>query len=212
MGGRGASIKGFISDGKGGTKVGTFYDLTKKYKGMDLHTFENKIRDRKSEYIGIADKNGKIVIAGTSHKKGSVVVPSSHPNFKQLHTLTHNHPYHGDRGIGGSFSAADVYNHAKFKIPGETRAVSRGKSEFNYILRTTKQSNAKKLLNYAKKVENNKLGVKFGKEALEKANKSGKTFSIKEYNSIYLGGMKRRWKNNKEFEKTGYLYIEKKRE
>lgn len=81
FGGRGADsgYSGDASTGGDGRKVSRFYDKTDKYKGMTMHEFENAIRDKKTEFIGIYDKNGKLIVAGTSGNKGSVAVPSNAP-------------------------------------------------------------------------------------------------------------------------------------
>ena len=113
FGGRGSSS----SYGKEGINTGgtgkpmRFYDKTKIYKGMSVEEFERRTRNRKNEYVGLYDDNGKIIIAGTSYNKGAVAIPTTHPSFKKVNSLTHNHPYHGERQLGGSFSGADVYNH-----------------------------------------------------------------------------------------------------
>ena len=135
FGGRGAN-SGYgqgTSTGGEGSRVSAFYDKTKKYQGMSIHQFENAVRDKSVEYIALYDKDGKLIVAGTSNNKGAVVIPTGHPNFKDAVTLTHNHPYKGRRIIGGSFSGADVQNHLRFGFKGETRAVSNGPNENTYI-------------------------------------------------------------------------------
>ena len=51
MGGRGASSGRGHSTSGGGRKI-QFYDVTHRFKGMNVHDFENAIRDYKTGVIG----------------------------------------------------------------------------------------------------------------------------------------------------------------
>ena len=120
FGGRGAN-SGYgqgISTGGDGSRVSAFYDKTKKYQGMTIHQFENAVRDKSVEYIGLYDKDGKLIVAGTSNNKGAVAIPTGHPNFKDAVTLTHNHPYKGRRIIGHNHTEATM-KRAKDILHGE---------------------------------------------------------------------------------------------
>lgn len=193
-----------------------FYDRTDKFKDMSKHQFENAIRDRKTEYIGIFDKNDKLLIAGTSGSKNSVAIPVNEKNFDKMYTLTHNHPYSGNRIIGGTFSEADVFNHAFHKIKGESRAVSNGPNENTYIIRSKKgiTPNYQKLQNYALTIKNSNKMNAVGKSAVNrvyrKANKKGKAAPRDKENQIYLGSLKKIWKNKK-VSSAGFEYIEVKK-
>lgn len=192
---------------RGGSR---FYDKTSKFKGMNLHEFENAIRDKKTEYIGIFDKDGNLVIAGTSGNKGSVAIPSNHPDFSKIHSLTHNHPYGDGRIIGGSFSEADVQNHLRLNILGETRAVTNGPNENTYIFRakTGTKQNVNGMVVTASKVGRDYKSQ--AQKALDKVNKKlrkqGKLLNGKA-NQVYIGTAKRLWKNAN-VDRYGYEYIE----
>lgn len=212
FGGRGADsgYGGGTSTSGGRRGGGRFYDRTDKYKGMDLHTFENAIRDKSTEYIGIFDKDGNLVIAGTSGNKGSVAIPSNHPEFSKIHNLTHNHPYGDGRVIGGSFSEADVQNHLRLNIQGETRAVTNGPNENTYIFRAkagTKQ-NVNGMIKAASKVgrDYKAKAQKTLDEVNKKLQKQGKSLNGKT-NQVYIGTAKRLWKNAN-VDKYGYEYID----
>lgn len=221
MGGRG-SASGFGSSASTGAGPGTggvFYDYTAKFAGMSLHEFENAIRDRKDEYIGLFDANGELIVAGTSGKHGSVAIPTGHPDFGKAVTLTHNHPIDSDRGIGGTFSEADVINHAWLQMSGkaqlqQTRAVAGGKGENTYIINNGVNADAKKLHSIAHGIMTNDVMSATGIKVLDAvknvvALKYGKTLSIPEQNAIYLGSMKRVWKENAN--KAGFDYVEVKK-
>ena len=144
-GGRGASSSYGGDQNTGGTgRRMKFYDKTQKYQGMSKHQFENAIRDKTVEYIGIFNDKGELVAAGTSYSPNAVSVPTNHPRWNEVHDLTHNHPYkpanEPHRTIGASFSTADVTNHVMLGIKGETRAVSNGPNENTYIFRAMRVS------------------------------------------------------------------------
>lgn len=212
FGGRGAN-SGYgqgINTGGDRARVSAFYDKTSKYKGMSIHQFENSVRDKGVEYIALYDKDGKLIVAGTSNNKGAVAVPTGHPRFKDAVTLTHNHPYQGGRIIGGSFSDADVQIHLRFGLKGETRAVSNGPNENTYIFRAKQgvKQNAKQMTAVA-----NKIGNRYKSEAPKRTEKvkndlkkQGKSLNGKD-NQVYIGTAKRLWKNAK-VERFGYEYIE----
>lgn len=222
MGGRGGA-SGFDTgtstgaDRKSGAK---FYDRTAQFEGMTLHEFENAIRDKKTEYIGLFDKEGKLIVAGTSGQKGSVAVPTGHPEFSKTVTLTHNHPSAHGRGIGGTFSEADVINHAWLQVKGaapslqQTRAVASGKGENTYIMRNGAKANVNHLLQTAQLIDKSNTMSKTGNKVLDAvkatvALKYGKTLSSVEQNMVYLGALKRIWKDRAS--KSGFDYIEVKK-
>lgn len=223
MGGRGAA-SGFGSGASTGSGPrgagGTFYDRTDKFKGMKLHEFENAIRDRKTEYIGLFDANGDLIVAGTSGRNGSVAIPTGHPEFSKAVTLTHNHPSDGGRGIGGTFSEADVANHAFLQMANhapnlkQTRAVASGKGENTYIIQNGANADTRALYQMATRFKINNTLRKQGTKTLDAvrsvvALKYGKKLSSDEESSIWLGGIKRVWKDNTA--KVGFDYIEVKK-
>lgn len=63
---------------KGNNKSMPSYDKTNKYRGMHYLEFEEKIRGKSVEYVGLHDENGKIVVAGTSYNSGAVGIPTIH--------------------------------------------------------------------------------------------------------------------------------------
>ncbi len=210
FGGRGADsgLAGGVSTS--GRKVSRFYDLTDKYKGYSVHEFENAIRDKPTEHIGVFDKDGKLLVAGTSGNKGSVAVPTSHEEFKNAYTITHNHPYQGGRVIGGSLSGADVQNHLSFGLKGDTRAVSNGPNENTYIFRARQgvKQNATRMAQIAHDADTrySQIYAKNIKKVTEKLAKQGKTLGDKS-EQVGIGAMKRVWKNAK-VERYGYEYVE----
>ncbi len=212
FGGRGAN-SGYgqgISTGGDDSRVSAFYDKTKKYQGMTIHQFENAVRDKSVEYIGLYDKDGKLIVAGTSNNKGAVAIPTGHPNFKDAVTLTHNHPYKGRRIIGGSFSGADVQNHLRFGFKGETRAVSNGPNENTYIFRAKKgvNQNTEKMTSIANKMNSRyKATAQKTLDAVRKDLSSrGKSLNGRD-NQVYIGTAKKLWKKAN-VNRYGYEYIE----
>jgi hypothetical protein len=218
-GGRGASSSygGDKTTGDDGRPV-KFYDKTDKYKGMSVHEFENAVRDKTVEYIGLFDDKGNLVVAGTSFNPHKVAIPSSHPNFKEAQTLTHNHPYKPvddpNRTIGASFSDADVRNHVLFGFKGETRAVSNGPNENTYIFRAKPGA---KTNNAAMLKFTNEFRGRFEKKAnanLNKVNKrlakQGKKLTEGQRSQVALGAAKKVWKSNA-VDKAGYEYVEVKK-
>lgn len=212
FGGRGAN-SGFgqgINTGGDNSRVSAFYDKTDKYVGMSIHQFENAVRDKSVEYVGLFDKNGNLIIAGTSNNKGAVAIPTGHPNFKDAITLTHNHPYQGGRIIGGSFSAADVQNHLRLGLKGETRAVSNGPNENTYIFRAKKgvSQQTKRMIAVADKMNNRYKST--ANKMLNKVRKDlsaqGKSLNGKD-NQVYIGAAKKLWKST-DVSRYGYEYIE----
>lgn len=55
FGGRGANsgFGGDMDTGDSGRRVTKFIDKTNKYKGMSIHEFENAIREKPVEYVGL---------------------------------------------------------------------------------------------------------------------------------------------------------------
>lgn len=220
MGGRGANsgYGGGTNTGNGTRGPSRFFDKTAKYKGMTMHQFENAIRDKKVEYIGLYDKDGKLIVAGTSENSHAVAIPINHPDFGKAYTLTHNHPYapsdDPERTIGGTFSTADVRNHIRYGFKGETRAVSNGPNENTYIFRVkpgVKQDTAA-FLKHADQAEaawkmTARLTVKSVEDRLAKQKRALPT---RRENQIVLGVAKHAWKSD-EVAKSGYEYIEVKK-
>ena len=211
MGGRGSSSSGksSVSTGGGGSG-GTFYDKTSTFAGMSLHDFENAIRGKSNEYVGVFDSSGNLLIAGTSYQKGSVAVPNLDPRFANASIVTHNHPSDGGRGIGGTFSEADI------KMLGLTgvnavRAVANGKGEHTYIMQksTTRSANPNGLVKAAERIKSSARMSKTGQTTLAQVEKKlaaqGKTLTGTQKSAIYLGSMKNTWKSVAE--KNGYDYI-----
>jgi len=210
MGGRGAS-SGRSHSMSGGGRTIQFHDVTQRFKGMDVHEFENAIRDYKTEYAGVFDKNGVLIQAVTSGKQGSTAIP---PSGSAANVLTHNHPYHGDRRVGGTFSEADITILGKYSNLDSVRISTNGVHENTYIMRKGKNANPTKLKDLAEKSKNGGQGSMqdIGKKALAKhaANMKKKGYSDVEIankkKQLYLGPMKQYWKTNAE--KAGYEYIE----
>ena len=177
---------------------------------MTIHQFENAVRDKTVEYLALYDKDGKLIVAGTSNNKSAVAIPTGHPRFKDAVTLTHNHPYHGGRIIGGSFSEADIQNHLRFGFKGETRAVSNGPNENTYIFRSKKGVKQKVEImsavagriggHYKSTAQKSLDAVK------KKLEGQGKPLNGKD-NQVYIGTAKKLWKKaNVNY--YGYEYIE----
>ena len=211
FGGRGADSgygQGYHTGG-GGHGPTHFYDKTAQFKGMTLHTFENAVRDKSVEYMAGFDANGKLVVAGTSQNKGAVAIPTGHPEFSKVVTLTHNHPYGGGRIIGGSFSGADIQTHLSLGLT-ETRAVSNGPNEHTYIFRKKNgiKQNVKKMTNYAISF-NSRYSATANKSLASAKNKAaarGKSLNGRD-NQVFIGAAKRIWKNA-HVERFGYEYID----
>lgn len=218
-GGRGASSSygGDKTTGGGGRNL-KFYDKTQKYQGMSLHEFENAVRDKPVEYIGLFDDQGQLIVAGTSFNSGAVAIPTNHPRFRETQNLTHNHPYrpadNPDRTIGASFSKADVTNHLALGIKGETRAVSNGPNENTYIFRAKAgaKQNVRTMTKYAEAAESRwqKVYGRKLKQVETKLAKQGRKLTPGQRNQVVLGTAKSVWKSHV-VEKAGYEYIEVKK-
>nr|DAP15363.1 MAG TPA: hypothetical protein [Caudoviricetes sp.] len=204
-GGRG-SDSGYAKKGintGGNNKPMPFYDKTDKYRGMHYLDFEEKIRGKNVEYVGLYDENGKIVVAGTSYNSGAVGIPTSHPNFNKATRLTHNHPTDSTRVLGGSFSGADVYNHVTLNL-NSTRAVAKEKTYTIQKSKTFKRNDAKRMLKKASTSDT--MWDKGARKLLSKVNKDSLTHE--NIQTIKLGYGTRVWKNLTK--NSGYDYIEKK--
>lgn len=211
MGGRGAS------SGAGGRKYsGTnaqgqarvFYDRTNQFAGMSMHEFENAIRSRDHEFIGGFDSSGKLVVAGTSASKGSVIVPTGHPEFSRITTLTHNHPSDSTRPLGGTLSEADVKILGRYGNLKSMRAVASGKGEHSYIMQQSsgKTANHAGLMTAAIAAERNGQLAKMGHTAVAKVQKGlGRPLTQAETNRAYIGGMKNAW--NTIAKQNGFDYV-----
>ena len=218
-GGRGASSSyGGDKNTSGDGRPVKFYDKTQKYQGMSMHEFENAVRDKTVEYIGVFDEDGNLVVAGTSYNPHKVAIPTNHPRWNEVHDLTHNHPYRPaddpDRTIGASFSEADVKNHVLLGLRGETRAVSNGPNENTYIFRAKPgaKTNKPAMLKITRE-----FGAKFNRSATTQLNKvskrlakQGKKLTPGQRNQVTLGAAKKVWKSHA-VEKAGYEYIEVKK-
>lgn len=216
FGGRGADsgYSGGVSTAGGSRGASHFYDKTKKFQGMSIHEFENAIREKKNEYIGVFDKDGKLIVAGTSGNNGSVAIPTEAPGFENAHTLTHNHPYDSTRIVGGTFSEADVQNHLALGFKGETRAVTNGPNENTYIFRAKSGAtqNSVKMSIAASKVgaAYKKEGTKLVQKVQGKLAKKGKTLPVSKQSQVFIGNVQRMWKKSG-IERYGYEYIEVKK-
>lgn len=208
FGGRGASSsygkEGYNTSGN--QKPMRFYDKTKIYKGMSVEDFEARTGKFKSEYIGLYDDKGKIIIAGTSYDSGAVAIPTTHPKFKQVNRMTHTHPSGKTRALGGSFSGADVTNTGLLKLK-EVRARA---NEKTYIVRAKKGVRQAPKRLYAVGLQSDKKWDANAKKRLtaikKRFAKQGKTMSRKVEQEIYLGYGTRYWKRS--LGNTGYEYIE----
>lgn len=211
-GGRGAN-SGYGSQGintSGNNRPQRFYDKSDRYRGMTYLEFENRIRGRKNEWIGLYDENGKIVIAGTSYSNGSVAIPTTHPDFNKISNLTHNHPSDGKtRHFGGPLSEADVLNGLALGL-NNSRAVAREKT---YVLnkgKTTTSAGTRKLYKRADKISRQDVWNKQANKTILNVQKrlkaQGKSLSGRSQDQIYLGAGTRIWKNA--VQGTGYNYIE----
>lgn len=218
-GGRGASSSyGGDKNTGGNGRPMKFYDKTKKYQGMTKHEFENAIRDKSVEYIGVFNDKGELLVAGTSYSPNAVGIPTNHPRWNEVHDLTHNHPYkpanEPHRTIGATFSTADVENHIGLGIKGETRAVSNGPNENTYIFRAKAgaKQNKSAFLKHSQKSEGvwNRDAAKKVKEVEKRLAKQGKTLSDSQRNQIVYGTAKHSWKS-KAVERAGFEYIEVKK-
>lgn len=204
-GGRGVD-SGYSKAGintKGNKKPMPFYDKTAKYKGMHYLEFEEKIKGKNIEYVGLYDENGRIVIAGTSHNSGGVGIPTTHPDFYKVTRLTHNHPADKNRVLGGSFSSADVINNSSLNL-NSTRAVANEKTYTIQKSKSFKDSDRKRMLLRA--VISDSAWNKGANKLLSKVNK--KSLTHKNIQTITLGYGTRVWKNLTK--NSGYDYIEKK--
>ena len=212
MGGRGAWSGHGASTG-GGSGGASYKDVTKQFQGMDLHKFENTIRDRKTEYVGIFDEKGKLIKATTSGSSDHAGIPEEAAGAA---VLTHNHPYQGGRMIGGTFSEADVINHIQLGI-GTTRAVTNGPNENTYILATKAGSNPRTLYSAAVMSRDNGKMEKIGTDAFTRvsADMKKKGYTDAQVQSklgqIYIGSMKNFWKTEAANAKYDYIEVKKAR-
>lgn len=218
-GGRGASSSHGGDRNTGGTgRRMKFYDKTAKYQGMSKHEFENAIRDKTVEYIGIFNDKGELIVAGTSHSPNAVAVPTNHPRWGEVQDLTHNHPYRPanepHRTIGASFSTADVTNHIYLGIKGETRAVSNGPNENTYIFRAKPGAKTypNKMLQHASRAENawNREMNKTLSKVEKRLAKQGKQLTPGQRKQVIYGTAKRPWQSSA-VQSAGYEYIEVKK-
>ena len=219
QGGRGASSSYGGDQNTGGTgRRMKFYDKTSKYQGMSKREFENAIRDKTVEYIGIFNEKGELLVAGTSHSPNAVAVPTNHPRWNEKHDLTHNHPYkpanEPDRTIGASFSTADIKNHITLGIKGETRAVSNGPNENTYIFRAKagKKQNSTKMAKYISTADK-KWQMDYSRKLKQvegRLSKQGRKLTPGQRNQVVYGTAKNVWKSHV-VEKAGYEYIEVKK-
>lgn len=213
MGGRGSTsgakkaIHGGIGAAGAGGKQATFVDKTGEFAGMSLHDFENAIRSKSNEYIGVFDKGGNLVIAGTSGNSGSVAMPNIPTGYNNSDlTITHNHPSGGNRGIGGTFSPADISQLAQGGYY-QIRAVTSGKGEHTYIMRSTSSSNGSGLyLDALSSMSKMKaIGTSKSIAVQQKFTSRNIKMTPAQRSAVYLGAMKNYWKPVAE--QNGYEYI-----
>ena len=112
-----------------------------KIKDKTLEGIERRIRNLKQEELYAFDANDNLV-AGYQGDQTSVAFPSTLLDMEDA-TVTHGHPK-GMEEFGGTFSFADINNmlNSKWK---EHRATASGQGEMNYIMRKTKNADAKGL-------------------------------------------------------------------
>ena len=216
MGGRGSS-SGAKGSGSGEKKYSganaqgqarVFYDRTQEFAGMSMHEFENAIRSRPHEYIGEFDANGKLIVAGTSRSNGSVVVPTGHPEFGKITTLTHNHPSDSNRPLGGTLSEADVKILGRYSNLNSMRAVANGHGEHSYIMQQSpgKIANHAGLRAAATSAEKSGQLARMGQAAVAKFQRNvGRPLTQSETSRAYIGGMKNAW--NYIAKQNGFDYI-----
>ena len=203
-GGRGAD-SGYGKEGintASNNKAMPFYDKTDKYRGMHYLDFEEKIRGKNVEYVGLYDETGKIVVAGTSYNSEAVGIPTSHPDFNKATRLTHNHPADATRLLGGSFSSADVVNNSLLNM-NSIRAVAKEKTYTIQKSKTFKESDRRRMS--IKALKSDTIWDK-ARKLLSKVNNGSLTH--KNIQTIKLGYGTRVWKNLTK--NSGYDYIEKK--
>lgn len=211
MGGRGASSSGKhrkISGTTASGKPGRFFDMTRNFTGMSLHEFENAIRGKSSEYLGGFDKDGNLIVAGTSGEKGSVVIPTGHPEFSKITTITHNHPSDANRPLGGTFSEADVQILGRYSQLNSMRAVANGKGEHSYIMNKSgrKTANSDGLRVSAQNAELSGKLDRMGNANVARVQQNvGRPLTNAEINRAYIGGMKKAWTDIAK--QNGYDYI-----
>lgn len=215
MGGRGSSsgAKGGSGGGKfSGTnaqgQARVFYDKTQEFAGMSMHEFENAIRSRPHEYIGGFDVDGKLIVAGTSRSNGSVIVPTGHPDFGKITTLTHNHPSDSRRPLGGTLSEADVKILGRYGNLNSMRAVASGRGEHSYIMQQSygKTANHAGIMSAAIKAEKSGQLSRMGQAAVAKFQKNvGRPLTEAETNRAFIGGMKNAW--NAIAKQNGFDYV-----
>lgn len=207
FGGRGAYSHTGASSKSGG-KAG-YHDVTAKYGHMSLHEFEDAIRNKKTEFAGYFDKNGKMIVAVTSGNKSSVAVPVNNPRFGETYTATHNHPIEADRPIGGTFSSADIRNMLTYGHH-EKRAVAGGNNEYTYIMRAGNKANYTEMRKTVATIDAQGKLNEAGRKGLNKAKKQfakkGKKMTSSQANQIYIGSIKKVWKDVSS--KHGFEYIE----
>lgn len=210
MGGRGAASGETTNTTSMNGKPMKAYDVTHKYAGMNLHQFENAIRNEKYEVAGVFDKNGALLSAVTSYNKGATALPLV--DYKDVDTLTHNHPADKNRYIGGSFSEADIISGTSLKIR-ETRAVvGSGHNEHTYIFREDPKAKRRQRVNMsnkAKKIRNSGQMQDEMRKGLKKAQSGGKKLSPARQNQASIGAVKNIWKQTAG--KYGYEYVEVKK-
>lgn len=218
-GGRGASSSyGGDKNTSGDNRPVKFYDKTKRFQGMTKHEFENAIRDKTVEYIGVFNDKGELIVAGTSNNPHKVAIPNNHPRWNEVHDLTHNHPYkpadEPHRTIGATFSTADVKNHIGLGLKGETRAVSNGPNENTYIFRAKAgvKQDEQAFLDHASKAESAWRQRADSTEAAVKKRLAaqGKTLTPGQRKQVRYGVFKKAWQADA-VTKAGYEYIEVKK-
>lgn len=210
MGGRGAASGVTTNTTAGNGRPMKSYDVTHKYAGMNLHQFENAIRNEKYEIAGAFDKNGTLLSASTSYNQGSTALPLV--DYKDVDTLTHNHPANGNRYIGGTFSEADITNSTSLKIREVRAVVGSGHNEHTYIFRENPKAKRRQRANMsrkAQKIANSGQMQDEMRKGLKKAQSGGKKLSPARQSQASIGAAKNIWKQTAS--KYGYEYVEVKK-
>lgn len=133
-------------------------------------------------------------------------------DYKDVDTLTHNHPANGDRYIGGTFSETDIITSTRLKVREMRAVVGSGHNEHTYIFRENSKAKRRQRVNMenkAKKIANSGQMQDEMRKGLKKAQAGGKKLSPARQNQAKIGAAKNIWKQTAS--KYGYEYVEVKK-
>ena len=160
-----------------------FFNGGKTDQTRTVETWENKSLDLGHEQLLFTNKDGYAVGYFDGDKDSvAFAIPKDYRDAEARKglVLTHIHPAHYDRTIGGGFSDADVTNHIRLGL-GETRAAS---VEGVYSFKTTRESDPNGFL---KALSGRVNSVSAAMNEAEKSIKaSGVTLTDKERTDLYL--------------------------